>query len=149
MIICVTISACLVVAVLPIAVRRFFQGPRWMIGWSLFLIVVAAAASWIVRGFVAAQWRSGQCIHVRWNVDWFSDQYNRIDRLGNEDLRRDYVTNFCRNACMLLNLDMKTAPNTSNLVQRYYYDWDERIFEAEQSASTPKNSEEGAQQHVK
>ena len=104
---------------------------------TMFKMVCAALMAWFVRGFVAAQWKSDQSLHIRWNVQWFSDQYNRIDMLGNEDLRRDYITNFCHNACMLLNLDMKTAPNTSNLVARYYYDWDERINNAERAASMP------------
>ena len=131
MIIGIVISICLVIALLPIAVTRLFQGSRWTIGWSLFLIAVSAEGAWAVRGFMAEQWKSDQSMHIRWNVVWFSDQYNRIDKLGNEDLRRDYVTNFCNNACILLNLDCRTTPNTSNLVERYYYDWEDRIYNAE------------------
>ena len=55
------------------------------------------------------------------------DQYGRIDKMGDETLRRDYVTNFLDNACILLNLDNKNAPNTSNLVERFYLDWNDRI----------------------
>ena len=105
---------------------------------TMFMMINAALATWFIRGFVAAQWKSDQTMHIRWNVDQFSHQYNRIDKLGNKDLRRDYVTNFCHNACILLNLDCKTAPNTSNLVERYYFDWDERIDNAERAASTPE-----------
>ena len=112
MIIGIAISICLAIALLPIAVTRLFHGSRWTIVWSLFLIVIVALGAWVVRGVKAEVWKSDQHMHIRWNVEWFSDQYNRIDKLGNEDLRRDYVTNFCRNACILLNLDMKTAPNT-------------------------------------
>jgi hypothetical protein len=72
-------------------------------------------------------WKNNQSMHIRWNVTWLSDQYGGIDKLGDENLRRDYVTNFLDNACILLNLDCKTAPNTSNLVERYYFDWDGRI----------------------
>ena len=138
MIIGIAISICLAIALLPIAVTRLFQGSRWTIVWSLFLIAIVALGAWVVRGVKAEVWKSDQHMHIRWNVEWFSDQYNRIDKLGNEDLRLDYVTNFCRNACILLNLDMKTAPNTSNLVERYYSDWEDRIDSAERAASTLK-----------
>ncbi len=139
----VAFLVCFLLALIPVAVARIFNGSRWTIGRSLFLIVIAALGAWFVRGFVASQWKSNQSMHIRWNVQWFSDQYNRIDKLGNEDLRRDYVTNFCNNACTLLNLDCKTAPNTSNLVERYYYDWDERIDSAERAASMPKTNNQG------
>ena len=66
-------------------------------------------------------------MHIRWNVTWLLDQYGTIDKIGDETLRRDYVTNFIYNACTLLNLDCRTAPNTSNLVDRYYFDWNDRI----------------------
>ena len=75
----------------------------------------------------SGKWKNNQSMHIRWNVTWLSDQYGRIDKLGDENLRRDYVTNFLDNACILLNLDCKTAPNTSNHVERYYFDWDGRI----------------------
>ena len=77
---------------------------------------------------------------IRWNVTWLSDQYGRIDKMGDENLRRDYVTNFIYNACTLLNLDCRTAPNTSNLVERYYFDWNDRIDKAkkgDQHATQP------------
>ena len=105
---------------------------------AIFLIVMAALGAWTVRSVIAERWKSDQGMHIRWNVTWFSDQYNRIDKLGNEDLRRDYVTNFCRNACILLNLDCKTAPSTSNIVERYYFDWEGRIDRAERAVSAPE-----------
>ena len=71
-------------------------------------------------------------MHIRWNVTWLLDQYGTIDKIGDETLRRDYVTNFLDNACILLYLDNKNAPNTSNLVERYYFDWDDRIEDAKQ-----------------
>lgn len=143
----IVIFICTAIALLPVAVVRLFQGSRSTIGWSLFLIVMAALGAWTVRDIKAKAWKSDQHMHIRWNVDAFSSQYDRIDKLGNEDLRRDYVTNFCCNACTLLNVDMKTAPNTSNLVERYYYDWDERIDNAARAASTPeiKNQTQGKQ----
>ena len=132
----IVIFICTAIALLPVAVARLFQGSRSTIGWSLFLIVMAALGAWTVRDIKAKAWKSDQHMHIRWNVDAFSSQYDRIDKLGNEDLRRDYVSNFCANACTLLNLDQKTAPNTSNLVERYYFDWDDRISEAESAAPT-------------
>ena len=110
---------------------------------AIFLIVIAALGAWTVRGFMAERWKSDQSMHIRWNVTWFSDQYNRIDKLGNEKLRRDYVTHFCRNACILLNLDCKTAPNTSNIVERYYFDWEDRIDRAERAVSSPEINHKG------
>ena len=112
---------------------------------AIFLIVIAALGAWTVRGFMAERWKSDQSMHIRLNITWFSDQYNRIDKLGNEDLRRDYVTNFCRNACILLNLDCKTASNTSNIVERYYFDWEDRIDRAERAASAPEIQSSGWQ----
>lgn len=44
------------------------------------------------------------------------------------------MTNFYKNACILLNLDCARLPNTSNLVERYYFDWDERISDAEKAS---------------
>ena len=108
---------------------------------ALVLAASVACGTWFVCDFRASVWRMDQCLHIRWNVTRFSDQYARIDKLGDEDLRRDYVTNFCYNACTLLNLGCKTAPNTSNLVERYYYDWDERIDAAE-SAKSSRHTEE-------
>ena len=102
------------------------------------MMINAALMAWFVRDFMASRWKSGQSMHIRWNVMQFSDQYNRIDKLGNEDLRWDYVTNFCRNACILLNLDCKTAPKTSNIVERYYFDWEDRISRAERAAYAPE-----------
>ena len=103
-----------------------------MLGFAL--VACVAFVVWFARDLEARKWKSDRHMHIRWNVTCFSDQYERIDRLGDENLRRDYVTNFCREACVLLNLDMKTAPNTSNIVERYYHDWDERIHEAEKAA---------------
>jgi len=98
---------------------------------GLFVVGVVAGMVWFARGVKESRWRSEQGLHIRWNVDWFSNQYERISKLGDEDLRHDYVTNFTCHACTLLNLACKTAPNTSNLVERYYRDWDERIEKAE------------------
>ena len=104
---------------------------RWKsLVWALILSTSTASIAWAVRDFTASCWKSDQSMHVRWNVTWLSDQYGRIDKLGDENLRRDYVTNFLDNACILLNLDCKTAPNTSNLVERYYFEWDDRIDKA-------------------
>jgi len=100
---------------------------------GLFVGGVVAGMAWFARGVKECRWRSEQGLHIRWNVEWFSNQYQRISKLGDENLRHDYVTNFCCNACTLLNLACKTAPNTSNLVERYYNDWDERIEKAERS----------------
>jgi len=47
-------------------------------------------------------------MHIRWNVVRFSDQYGRICKLGDEDLRHDYVANFTCNACTLLKNENKT-----------------------------------------
>ena len=103
-----------------------------MLGFAL--VAGVAFFAWFARDLEARKWKSDQHMHIRWNATCFSDQYKRIDRLGDENLRRDYVTNFCQNACILLGLDAKTAPNTSNIVERYYHDWDERIRKAEQAA---------------
>ena len=109
---------------------------KWIVYLMLCFALVASVAfvAWFTRDLEARKWKSDQHMHIRWNATCFSDQYERIDRLGDENLRRDYVTNFCQNACILLSLDMKTAPNTSNIVERYYHDWDECIHEAEQAA---------------
>lgn len=101
------------------------------------LVAGVAFVAWFTRDLEARKWKSDQHMHIRWNATCFSDQYKRIDRLGDENLRRDYVTNFCQNACILLSLDMKTSPNTSNIVERYYFDWDERIRKAEQADGLP------------
>jgi hypothetical protein len=82
---------------------------------------------WQTWDFTASCWKSDQSMHIRWNVTWLLDQYGAIDKIGDETLRRDYVTNFLDNACILLNLDNKNAPITSNLVERYYLDWNDRI----------------------
>ena len=103
-----------------------------MLGFALVASVAFVAC--FARDLEARKWKSDQHLHIRWNATCLAGQYERIDRLGDENLRRDYVTNFCQNACILLSLDMKTAPNTSNIVERYYHDWDERIHEAEQAA---------------
>ena len=105
---------------------------------GLALVASVAFVAWFARDLEARRWKSDQHLHVRWNATWFSDQYNRIDKLGNEDLRRDYVTNFCHNACILLNLNCKTSPSTSNIVERYYFDWEDRIDRAERAASAPE-----------
>ena len=126
----VFVGACAFVAVLiliPLSVAMFARAPwKW---WVLALILSTSTASiaWAVRDFTASCWKSDQSMHIRWNVTWLSDQYGRIDKIGDENLRRDYVTNFIYNACTLLNLDCRTAPNTSNLVERYYFVWDGRI----------------------
>lgn len=145
----IAILICFAIALIPVIVARLFQSSRSTSCSSWFLVVAAALGAWFARGIVESTWKSDQNMHIRWNVTWFSDQYNRIDKLGNEDLRRDYVTNFCNNACTLLNLDCRTAPNTSNLVERYYFDWDDRIYSAEHATSTLITSEEGAQHHDK
>ena len=133
----IAIAALICLALLPIAITRLFRN-RISIGWAIVIAINVALIVGITCYLKFASWKTDQSMHIRWNVQWFSDQYNRIDKLGNEDLLRDYVTNFCDNACILLNVDMKTAPNTSNLVERYYYDWDERIDNAARAASTPE-----------
>ena len=126
----VFVEACAFVAVLiliPRSVAMLARAPwKW---WVLALILSTSTASiaWAVRDFTARCWKSDQSMHIRWNVTWLLDQYGAIDKIGDETLRRDYVTNFLDNACILLNLDCKTAPNTSNLVERYYFVWDGRI----------------------
>ena len=99
--------------------------------WALALTAVAAGMTWGARGFKEAGWRTEQSLQIRRNVMNFSDQYDRLSKLGDEALRHDYVTNFCGHACTLLNYSCKQAPNTSNLVERYYRDWDGRIGKAE------------------
>ena len=133
----IAVAALICVALLPIAITRLFRN-RISIGWAIVIAINVALIAGITCYLKFASWKTDQSMHIRWNVQWFSDQYNRIDKLGNEDLLRDYVTNFCDNACILLNLDCKTAPSTSNLVERYYYDWDERIDNAARAASTPE-----------
>ena len=71
---------------------------------GLALVASVAFVAWFARDLEARKWKSDQHMHIRWNATCFSEQYERIDRLGDENLRRDYVTNFCRNACILLNL---------------------------------------------
>ena len=131
----VFVVACAFVAVLiliPLSVARLARAPwKWGV-LALILSTCTASIAWAVRDFTASCWKSDQGMHIRWNVTWLSDQYGRIDKMGDENLRRDYVTNFIYNACTLLNLDSKTAPNTSNLVERYYFDWDDRIEDAKQ-----------------
>ena len=126
----VFVVACAFAAVLiliPLSVAMLAR-TRWKsLVWALILSACAAFVAWFVRDLNAEMWKNNQSMHIRWNVTWLSDQYGRIDKLGDENLRRDYVTNFLDNACILLNLDCKTAPNTSNLVERYYFDWDGRI----------------------
>ena len=123
-----------VLTLIPLSVSMLARA-RWKsLVWALILSACTASVAWFVRGLNAEMWKSEQSMHIRWNITCFSDQYERIDRLVDENLRRDYVTNFCQKACILLGLEMKTAPNTSNIVERYYHDWDERIHEAEQAA---------------
>ncbi len=126
----VFVVACAFAAVLiliPLSVAMLAR-TRWKsLVWALILSACTAFVAWFVRDLNAEMWKNNQSMHIRWNVTWLSDQYGRIDKLGDENLRRDYVTNFLDNACILLNLDCKTAPNTSNLVERYYFDWDGRI----------------------
>ena len=134
----VFVVACAFAAVLiliPLSVAMLAR-TRWKsLVWALILSACTAFVAWFVRDLNA-----DQSMHIRWSVTWLSDQYGRIDKLGDENLRRDYVTNFLDNACILLNLDCKTAPNTSNLVERYYFDWDGRIDKAkkgDQHATQP------------
>ena len=94
---------------------------------GLVLMVVAVCIGWFSRGIKEHNWRMGQSLHIRWNAEFFGEQYMRLHQLGDENLRHAYVTNFSNMACILLNYDCKYAPNTSNLVERYYSDWDERI----------------------
>ena len=139
----VFVVACAFAAVLiliPLSVAMLAR-TRWKsLVWALILSACTAFVAWFVRDLNAEMWKSNQSMHIRWSVTWLSDQYGRIDKLGDENLRRDYVTNFLDNACILLNLDCKTAPNTSNLVERYYFDWDGRIDKAkkgDQHATQP------------
>ena len=116
-----------VLTLIPLSVAMLARA-RWKsLVWALILSACTASVAWFVRDLNAEMWKSNQSMHIRWNVTWLSDQYGRIDKMGDENLRRDYVTNFIYNACTLLNLDYRTAPNTSNLVERYYFDWDGRI----------------------
>lgn len=135
----IAIAALICVALLPIAITRLFRN-RISIGWAIVIAINVALIAGITCYLKFASWKTDQSMHIRWNVQWFSDQYNRIDKLGNEDLLRDYVTNFCDNACALLNLDCKTEPSTSNLVERYYLDWEDRIDRAESAASASESS---------
>lgn len=135
----IAVAALICVALLPIAITRLFRN-RISIGWAIVIAINVALIVGITCYLKFASWKTDQSMHIRWNVQWFSDQYNRIDKLGNEDLRRDYVTNFCHNACALLNLDCKTEPSTSNLVERYYLDWEDRIDRAESAASASESS---------
>ena len=107
-----------VLTLIPLSVAMLARA-RWKsLVWALILSACTASVAWFVRDLNAEMWKSNQSMHIRWNVTWLSDQYGRIDKMGDENLRRDYVTNFIYNACTLLNLDSKTAPNTSNLVER-------------------------------
>ena len=110
----IAIAALICVALLPIAITRLFRN-RISIGWAIVIAINVALIVGITCYLKFASWKTDQSMHIRWNVQWFSDQYNRIDKLGNEDLRRDYVTNFCHNACTLLNLDCKTAPTPDRM----------------------------------
>ena len=139
----VFVVACAFAAVLiliPLSVAMLAR-TRWKsLVWALILSACTAFVAWFVRDLNVEMWKNNQSMHIRWNVTWLSDQYGRIDKLGDENLRRDYVTNFLDNACILLNLDCKTAPNTSNLVDRYYFDWNDRIDKAkkgDQHATQP------------
>ena len=60
MIIRIVIFICTAIALLPIAVAQLFKGSRSTIGWSLFLIVMAALGSWVVRSVEAEIWKSDQ-----------------------------------------------------------------------------------------
>ena len=126
----VFVVACAFVALIiliPLSVARLARAP-WKSGvLALILSTCTASIAWAVRDFTASCWKSDQCMHIRWNVTWLLDQYGAIDKIGDETLRRDYVTNFLGNACILLDIDSKNAPNTSNLVERYYLDWNDRI----------------------
>jgi len=125
-------AAVAVLTLIPLSVAMLARA-RWKsLVWALILSACTACVAWFVRDLNAEMWKSNQSLHIRWNVTWLSDQYGRIDKLGDENLRRDYVTNFFGKACILLNLDCKTAPNTSNLVERYYFDWNDRIGDAKQ-----------------
>ena len=106
---------------------ELYRCGRKALCWALALAAFTGGAVWLWRGVVASAWRTNQAMHIRWNVTYFAQQYDHICGLGDETLRHAYVTNFCANACMLLNYDLKSAPNTSNSVERYYHDWDERI----------------------
>ena len=126
----VFVVACAFVALIiliPLSVVGLARAPwKWGV-LALILSTCTASIAWAVRDFTASRWKSDQSMHIRWNVTWLLDQYGAIDKLGDETLRRDYVTNFLDNACILLNLDNKNAPNTSNLVERFYLDWNDRI----------------------
>ena len=119
-----------VLTLIPLSVAMLARA-RWKsLVWALILSACTASVAWFVRDLNAEMWKSNQSMHIRWNVTWLSDQYGRVDKMGDENLRRDYVTNFIYNACTLLNLDCRTAPNTSNLVERYYFEWNDRIDKA-------------------
>ena len=98
-----------------------------VLGRTLVVATIAAGLAWFARGIKESFWRTDQSLHIRWNITNFSDQYERICKLDNESLCHAYVTNFCHEACTLLNYNCKLSPNTSNRVERYYLDWDERI----------------------
>ena len=116
-----------VLTLIPLSVAMLARA-RWKsLVWALILSACTASVAWFVRDLNAEMWKSNQSMHIRWNVTWLLDQYGTIDKIGDETLRRDYVTNFLDNACILLNLDNKNAPNTSNLVERFYLDWNDRI----------------------
>ena len=136
----IAIAVLVCIALMPIAITRLFRNYHNSVGWTIVIAINVALIVGISCYLKFASWKTDQSMHIRWNVQWFSDQYNRIDKLGNEDLLRDYVTNFCDNACALLNLDCKTEPSTSNLVERYYLDWEDRIDRAESAASASESS---------
>ena len=138
--IAIAVLVLICIALLPIAITRLFRNYHNSVGWTIVIAINVALIVGISCYLKFASWKTDQSMHIRWNVQWFSDQYNRIDKLGNEDLLRDYVTNFCDNACILLNLDCKTAPSTSNLVEQYYFDWEDRIDRAESAASASESS---------
>ena len=116
-------------------IAELYRCGRKALCWALALAAFTGGAVWLWRGVVASAWRTDQAMHIRWNVTCFGQQYDRICGLGDESLRHAYVTNFCANACTLLNYDLKFAPNTSNSVERYYHDWDERIDKLESARS--------------
>ena len=61
----IVIFICTAIALLPVAGARLFKGSRSTIGWSLFLIVMAALGSWVVRSVEAEIWKSDQHMHIR------------------------------------------------------------------------------------
>lgn len=136
----IAIAVLICIALMPIAIIRLFRNYHNSVGWTIVIAINVALIVGISCYMKLSCWKMDQSMHIRWNVVWFSDQYDRIDKLGNEDLRRDYVTNFCHNAGALLNLDCKTEPSTSNLVERYYLDWEDRIDRAESAASASESS---------